>query len=63
MIFYFTGTGNSLYAAQQLAAEGEQIVSMIDALRAGSFHYTLQAGVSYLWKEIPLLTVGVGYAF
>ncbi len=44
MIFYFTGTGNSLYAAQQLAAEGEQIVSMIDALRAGSFHYTLQAG-------------------
>lgn len=26
-------------------------------------HYHLQAGVTYMWKEIPLLTVGVGYAF
>ena len=25
MIFYFTGTGNSLYAAQKLADEGEKI--------------------------------------
>jgi len=44
MIFYFTGTGNSLYAAQQLAAEGEQIISIIDALREKRFHYTLQDG-------------------
>lgn len=26
-------------------------------------HYTIQAGVTYMWKEIPLLTVGIGYAF
>ena len=26
-------------------------------------HYNFQAGITYLWKEIPLLTVGVGYAF
>lgn len=26
-------------------------------------HYHVQAGVTYMWKEIPLLTVGVGYAF
>ena len=26
-------------------------------------HYHAQAGVTYMWKEIPLLTVGLGYAF
>ena len=44
MIFYFTGTGNSLYAAQKLADEGEKIVSIVDALRSKAFHYTLKAG-------------------
>ena len=42
MIFYFTGTGNSLYAAQKLADEGEEIVSIVEALRSKSFHYTLK---------------------
>ena len=44
MIFYFTGTGNSLYVAQQLAGEGERVVSIVDALREKQFHYTLAAG-------------------
>ena len=26
-------------------------------------HYNLQAGFTYMWKEIPLLTFGVGYVF
>ena len=26
-------------------------------------HYQIQGGVTYMWKEIPLLTIGVGYAF
>ena len=26
-------------------------------------HWHLQCGATYMWKEIPLLTVGVGYAF
>ncbi len=34
MIFYFTGTGNSLYAAKKLAGEGEEIVSIVEALRS-----------------------------
>ena len=42
MIFYFTGTGNSLYAAQKLADDGEKIVSIVDALRSKTFHYTLK---------------------
>ena len=42
MIFYFTGTGNSLYAAQKLADEGEKIISIIDALRRKAFHYVLK---------------------
>lgn len=27
MILYFTGTGNCLYAARELAAEGERVLS------------------------------------
>lgn len=30
MIFYFTGTGNSLYAAKKLASEGEDIINMAE---------------------------------
>lgn len=41
MVFYFTGTGNSLWAAQALAQEGEQIVSVMDAVRQKRFSYTL----------------------
>lgn len=26
-------------------------------------HYNIQGGVTYMWKEIPLLTIGIGYAF
>ena len=44
MIFYFTGTGNSLYAAQKLADGGEEIVSIVEALRSEAFHYTLNEG-------------------
>ena len=44
MIFYFTGTGNSLYAAKKLADESEQIVSIVEALRGKAFHYTLKEG-------------------
>ena len=41
MIFYFTGTGNSLFAAKALAGEGEEIISIIDALHTKAFQYTL----------------------
>ncbi|MBO6040897.1 MAG: EFR1 family ferrodoxin, partial [Oscillospiraceae bacterium] len=41
MIFYFTGTGNSLYAAKALAHDGEALISMIDAAREKAFRYTL----------------------
>ena len=41
MIFYFTGTGNSLFAAKALADEGEEIISIIDALHSKAFQYTL----------------------
>ena len=41
MIFYFTGTGNSLFAAKKLAADGERVISMVDAARRREFRYTL----------------------
>ena len=44
MIFYFTGTGNSLFAARALAEDGERVVSMIDAVRCGATDYTLADG-------------------
>ena len=53
MIFYFTGTGNSLFAARRLADEGEQIVSIVDALRSGTFHYVLKEGEK-LDEEVSL---------
>jgi len=43
MIVYFTGTGNTRWAAQQLAeATGEQLYFIPDELRKGSLHYTLK---------------------
>lgn len=26
-------------------------------------HYNVQTGITYMWKDIPLLTIGVGYSF
>ena len=42
MIFYFTGTGNSLFAAKQLADDGEEVVSIVEALRERRFRYVLK---------------------
>ena len=42
MIFYFTGTGNSQYAAQKLASDGEDVVSVVECLRKDSYSFQLQ---------------------
>ena len=44
MIFYFTGTGNSLFAAKRLLSDGEQLVSIADALNEKHFDYEVQSG-------------------
>ena len=44
MILYFTGTGNSCFVARKLAEEGEEIISIVEALRSKAFHYTLKEG-------------------
>ena len=44
MIFYFTGTGNSLAAAKQLAVPGEALIDMAEANRTGQFVYTFRKG-------------------
>ena len=42
MIFYFTGTGNTRWAAQQLAgATGDRLRFIPDELRKSTLHYTL----------------------
>lgn len=43
MLFYFTGTGNSLHAAQMIAKhENDCIISIHDAVRNGVYHYDLE---------------------
>lgn len=44
MIFYFTGTGNSLAAAKALLAKGEALVNMAEANREGRFTYQVAEG-------------------
>ena len=44
MIFYFTGTGNSLYAASFLRAQDEALVDIADACKEGRYHYSLREG-------------------
>ena len=41
MIFYFTGTGNSQYAAQTLAAEDERVVSVVECLRKDNYVFEI----------------------
>lgn len=45
MIFYFSGTGNTKWVAQQLAeATGDTLYYIPDELRKGELHYTLLPG-------------------
>ena len=49
MILYFTGTGNCLYVARELAAEGERVLSIPQELRrVGELAYADDAiGIVY----------------
>ncbi len=45
MIFYFSGTGNSEYAARKIAERtGDTVVSIAECTRAGRFSFALTAG-------------------
>ncbi len=44
MIFYFTGTGNSLAAARQLLDTDEALINMADAIRDQRYHYQVKQG-------------------
>ena len=45
MIFYFSGTGNSKYAARKLSEDvGGKLVNMADAVNSGEYSYTLEEG-------------------
>ena len=44
MIFYFTGTGNSLYVAERIQENGEKLINMADALNKKKFNYKLEKG-------------------
>ena len=46
MIFYFSGTGNSLYAAKYLSANiyDNELVNMADSVNEGRYYYALQPG-------------------
>ncbi|MBO7354887.1 MAG: EFR1 family ferrodoxin [Lachnospiraceae bacterium] len=44
MIIYFSGTGNSLYAAKSLLEENERLVSMADMIKEKSYDVGLESG-------------------
>lgn len=45
MIFYFTGTGNSLYIAEKIQeSEKGELIDMAQALNEGIFNYTIEKG-------------------
>lgn len=44
MIFYFSGTGNSLQAAMKVQQENEQIIAIADCVKEKRFHFTLEEG-------------------
>lgn len=44
MIFYFSGTGNSLFAAKRLLSDDEKLVSISEALYKNEFDFQVQKG-------------------
>ena len=44
MIFYFSGTGNSYYAAKSLCSEDEKLIDMAEALRTEKLFYLAKTG-------------------
>ena len=45
MIFYFSGTGNTRWAAEEIAkAIGERLIFIPDEIRVGRYSYSLQTG-------------------
>lgn len=46
MILYFSGTGNSLFAAKKLLREGERLVNIAEATKNNEFNYRLENGES-----------------
>lgn len=44
MIFYFTGTGNSLFAAEKLLCENERLISIAEAMKKNEYSYEVCSG-------------------
>lgn len=44
MIFYFSATGNSLHVAKELAAKGEKLVSIPEAIDKELYEFEVEAG-------------------
>lgn len=63
MIYYFSGTGNTKWIAEQLAKElNEQLISIAEAMEEEKFRYTLKTGEKigwvfpiYSWGPAPIV--------
>lgn len=50
MLFYFTGTGNSLYAAQQISKKfGDRLISIHDAVKNSEFKYEAEGRIGFVY--------------
>lgn len=63
MIFYFSGTGNSKWVAEQLSSSlGDKLIAIADAMTDKQFSYTLSEGEklgfvfpTYSWGPAPIM--------
>lgn len=63
IIFYFTGTGNSLYIARQLAGENAELLSIPQMVKRGSMNLRQMKSASFIPSTVICLPIWYGSSF
>lgn len=62
IIFYFTGTGNSLYIARQLAGENAELLSIPQMVKRGKYLRQMKSA-SFIPSTVICLPIWYGSSF
>lgn len=63
IIFYFTGTGNSLYIARQLAGENAELLSIPQMVKRGKYEFAQMKSASFIPSTVICLPIWYGSSF
>ena len=63
IIFYFTGTGNSLYIARQLAGENAELLSIPQMVKRGKYELRQMKSASFIPSTVICLPIWYGSSF